>query len=320
MEILNYKVAIIGAGNLGRRYLEGLLKTKLEIEVYLIDINESTLLLAKEVYDSSQNFKIKFHTSTSLSILPKYLDLAIIATISNNRHLILETILEKTVVKYWVLEKVLSNSIQSLNQIDYLINEKSKSKAWVNTFFRTLDWFKEIKNCLDFEKIKMQVHGGNWGIACNTVHFIDFVEWLTNENLIKIDICELENEWFASKRDGYFEINGTLNLFFSNGSILNLISDNSMDDLQIKISYESYELIIYWEQGIAKSNIGQEFLGRVKYQSEMTTSLVENILLYGISELPELQSSLIIHKKFIPSMLNHWNLVYNESIELIPIT
>ena len=101
---------------------------------------------------------------------------------------------------------------------------------------------------------------------------------------------------------------------------MNLVSDNSMDDLQIKISYESYELIIYWEQGIAKSNIGQEFLGRVKYQSEMTTSLVENILLHGISELPELQSSFIIHKKFISSMLNHWNLVYNESIELIPIT
>jgi hypothetical protein len=320
MEILNYKVAIVGAGNLGRRYLEGLLKTKLEIEVYLIEINESALLLAKEVYNSSQNFKIKFHTSTSVSILPNYLDLAIISTTSNNRHLILEKILEKAAVKYWLLEKVLSNSIENLNQIDYLINEKSKSKAWVNTFFRTLDWFKEIKNCLNFETIKMQVTGGDWGIACNTVHFIDFVEWLTNENLITIDTSELEKKWFASKRNGYFEINGTLNLSFSNGTVLNLISDNSMDDLKITISYEDYELIIFWEQGIAKSNLGQEFLGKVKYQSEMTTTLVEKILLHGISELPQLQSSLVIHKQFIQSMIKHWNLVNNESIDLIPIT
>lgn len=317
---MRYKIAIIGSGNLGRRYLEGILKSKLLLDLYIIDINESSLLLAKDVYFSSKNFEINFQTSNNVSILPCSVDLAIISTTSNNRHLILENILVKTAVHHWILEKVLSNSVESLDQINFLIYEKSKSKAWVNTFFRTLDWFKEIKNNLEFENIKVQVAGGNWGIACNTIHFIDFVEWLTNENLIEIDTTRLENHWFASKRDGYFEINGALNLSFTKGTILNLVSDNSMNEIQIKISSKSYELIIYWEQGIAKSNNGQEFHGRVKYQSEMTANLVENILLHSNCELPQLDSSIIIHKKFISSMINHWNLVNKQKIKSIPIT
>lgn len=320
MESLKYKVAIIGAGNLGRRYLEGILKSRLLIELYVIDINERSLILSKEIYDLNRKSEIVFFTSTSISQLPNHIDLVIVSTTSNNRHLIIKNILKNTDVDHWILEKVLSNSIESLDQIELLINKKNNSKAWVNTFFRTLDWFKNIKNSIEFEKLEIQVSGGNWGIACNTVHFIDFVEWLTEEKLIEINTSTLEKKWFNSKRDGYFEVNGKLILNFTKGTILNLISDNSNDQLQIKISYKDYELIIYWEDGIAKSNNGQEFLGRITYQSEMTASLVDNILLNGSSELPELQSSIEIHKKFISSMINHWNFVHNEAVDLIPIT
>lgn len=45
---MEYKIAIIGAGQLGSRYLQGLSKVTLEIEIFVVDVSLNSLNLAKK--------------------------------------------------------------------------------------------------------------------------------------------------------------------------------------------------------------------------------------------------------------------------------
>ena len=48
-------ILLVGAGNIGRRYLEGLAKSKIKMNVEILDISQDSLLLAKKVFYSFQN-------------------------------------------------------------------------------------------------------------------------------------------------------------------------------------------------------------------------------------------------------------------------
>lgn len=315
---MKYNIVLVGAGQLGSRYLQGLSKFSEPLSIFVIDVNQNSLDYAKLRWQEAliePNFhSIKFQDT--MESLPEKTDIAIISTSSNVRELVVKNLMVFTSVKNWILEKVLTQNITELNNLEFLLGKT----AWVNTYFRTLPWFKEIKNNTSKSPIHVEVTGGNWGIACNTIHFIDFIYWWTCENILAFDHSGLESKWQKAKRIGFWEINGCLVANFSNGSTATLKSDDSNDPFLIKIKSDKEEWEIDWDNGTAKRNDDFTLKGKVLYQSEMTSNLVESILYNNDCELPTISVSIQQHKPFLESLLSHWNNVHNSQIMELPIT
>ena len=86
--------------------------------------------------------------------------------------------------------------------------------------------------------------------------------------------------------------------------------------------YKSDHLI--WEinenSGLASCTDGQRIGGRIEYQSQLSGSLVDNILQDNKCDLPSLDESSQMHSVFLDSMLNHWNFSQNRNDKSLPIT
>jgi hypothetical protein len=183
-----------------------------------------------------------------------------------------------------------------------------------------MPWYKEIKSTFGtFSPIQMKIDGMNWGLSCNSLHFIDLLSWITGEELINIKTNNLDKEWFESKRKGYWEVNGELIGEFSNGSKLFLNSNVIEMETEILIQ-ESQHWKILEQKGIAERNDGFVIKGNIFLQSELTPILVESILLKGYCDLPDLEESLKQHKIFIKAILAHWNMSMKSNNNSVPIT
>ena len=80
-------ILISGAGQLGSRYLQGLIKCRLPLRIYVQDIYHESLYRAKqrwnEVFIPETLHEVSFRTS--LDSLPQEIDIAIVATTADVR-------------------------------------------------------------------------------------------------------------------------------------------------------------------------------------------------------------------------------------------
>jgi len=268
---MEYKIAIIGAGQLGSRYLQGLSKVTLEIEIFVVDVSLNSLNLAKKRWEEVRNDKITVNYTTDINSLPQHINLAIISTSSDSRIFVSRQLIKNRVIQFVILEKVLAQSPNEINELRSIY--LNKSITWVNTFLRTVDHFKNLKSNSVIGPIKVYVKGGNWGIACNTIHILDLITWWTGEQILSFDTTHLDKKWKKSKREKFWDLNGRLIVSFTNGSIANLISEDSNSDFIIEIKTNQHKWLINWNQDEKK--------GIIPLQSYRTPLLVENILING---------------------------------------
>ena len=103
----SYNILLSGAGQLGSRYLQGLAKSKINLDIYIYDINSNSLLNAKErLTEVDSNFpNLNFKFIDTLEKIPNKIDLAIVTTTADTRLNAIQTIKQNTFVKFWILEK-----------------------------------------------------------------------------------------------------------------------------------------------------------------------------------------------------------------------
>ena len=167
--------------------------------------------------------------------------------------------------------------------------------------------------------MNFSVKGGNWGLACNSIHFLDLFSWMSGDKIEGINTDNLENNWFESKRKGFWEVNGSLEIIFSNGSTSYIQSSNTKDKVEIEIS-NGLVWNICEEDGVAKRNDSFTLNGNMEYQSNMTTSIVDSVIENRKCNLPSLTESSHIHKIFLKAMLDHWKEKVNSKAVILPIT
>tara|TARA_B110000908_G_C10261317_1_gene459445 strand:+ start:2856 stop:3812 length:957 start_codon:yes stop_codon:yes gene_type:complete len=317
-----FQIVLVGVGNLGSRYLQGLEKLDSKAIITVIDPSVNSINRAKALWNNATSTKFidAVIWKRDLLELPNFIDLVIVSTTADTRLSVIETITNNFLVNYWVLEKVLAQSKSQLMSInDYLHSAKG---VWVNTPRRIMVWHNHLKKMLlpgsgiQFERI-----GSDWGLACNSVHFIDLVVWLTGEQLVSIDVSSLANSWHESKRSGFYEVFGTLEASFSLGSKLRLTDEpNQKNDYEIIVTDAKTTWMIDEEKGIAMSELGQKIDGQLELQSDMTYRLVNDILELGRCRLPTLQESYKIHSILIEQLLSHWNHCKKCNDQLLPVT
>ena len=296
-----FKFIIIGGGNLGYRYAQGILKLNKKFYLTIVDTSRSRLEFLKNNFaneNKSSLQKLEFLTEVSEK---RSFDVAIVSTNSDVRCKVFNEYNKKHNVKFWILEKVLTPNINELSLFP------NKNSIWVNTFLRTLDIFENIKNTLPKNDVEIYVAGGNWGLACNSIHYIDLISWIFNKMPIKINSDQLENEWFDSKRKGFYEVNGTLKVIYPNNVQLNLTCNTSADDLIIIFTCKSIRYEYNLITGELHSNGVSMRKVLIPYQSEMTLDVINQIIKTKKSCLTPISESITMHRLFLDEIKKCWN-------------
>ena len=317
---MSFNVLLVGAGQLGSRYLQGLGEVKYHLNIYVVDPKPESLGTARsrffEKNQNAQNHAIFFEST--LNSIPSNIDLAIISTTSDVRVPLVKNIIEIEIsVKYWVLEKILTQSVTELDQL--LIAVQDSCAAWVNTPRRMITWYQNIRSSLPKSgpfHASLEV----LGMACNCIHYLDLMAWFTTEKLVSIDNAELGSCWIESKRPGFFEIKGLLKAKYSGGSELILKSSNDEEPSNLSVNTSEGVWLIDEVNGKALGPCGTTILGRNEYQSEITERLVDSILKTENCELPSLEESAQIHRVMLNALLANWNSINNCNDTTVPIT
>ncbi|WP_455949359.1 Gfo/Idh/MocA family oxidoreductase [Helicobacter pullorum] len=248
-----YKIAIIGGGQLGSRYLQGFLKSDLELSIEIVEPNQIAVENCKvrmgEVDYNQNNKRVRFFKQ--ISEISSLVDMAVISTASNVRAEVTQQLLQQKKVKNLVLEKVLFQKEQEYEIIEKCL-EKEKVNCWVNHPRRMLSFYQkireEIKGC---SNIALSVVGGNWGVGCNALHFLDLFEFLTRDKVQSIDCSQLDQIMYESKRNGFYEFNGAI-CGKSPKGIFSLISIKENSPVSLSIVTEKFNLIVDETNGLFK--------------------------------------------------------------------
>jgi predicted dehydrogenase len=317
-----YQVAIIGAGQLGSRHLQGLKLASSPLSITVMDSNDESLNVAKERYDAVSPIGAKnVNYVDSMDKLPSELDLVIIATGSKPRAAIVQSLLNHATVKYLVLEKVLFPSLADYNNVGRLLKDKG-IRCWVNCPRRMYGSYKQIKEAIDPTKpIYMTNADEDWGLCCNAIHMIDIFLYLTEEKSYTVETKFLNDKVEDSKRGGYVEMTGKLEVKTEKGNILTLISEKNFDGEKI-FMIENGEDTYVISEGDGKWSInGNTYQYNMPYQSQLSGILADELLITGGCSLTPFYLSNTYHKPFIEAMLAKYNEIKGTpDNKILPIT
>ena len=306
------QILIVGLGNIGKRYLEGVALVADVKVIHLLDPNLKAIDCAKMMVSSD----IEITEVTTGALSPSY-DLCIVATSSSPRTTIVEKISDKTHVRAWILEKILAQSPEQLERIRAAVGH---NLAWVNTPRRLTSIYKNMRRIIGQKKIFFSVRQSEFALACNSIHFIDTVSWLTGETITDVDLQSVSG-WYDAKREGYKEFDGTLTATFSLGSVLEISNTEGIKNPGLRISSldreKEFEIEINEAEGFTIS--GQFYKGRVEYQSELTPGVIRSVLERGVASIPTLNDSIIQHMIFLNAFKNNEQLAL-ACKDTVPIT
>jgi hypothetical protein len=317
---------IIGAGQLGSRHLQGMLKWEGNQEVYVVDPFDESLKTAEiRANEIEHNHKVIF--TNNLSNVPQKLDLVIIATQANVREKIIFDLVSNHHVENFILEKVLFQEIEAFYRVDKLLDGKN---VWVNHPRRMFEFYKKLKNqdFLNVENKIFSVFGVNWGLACNALHFINIITFLANSKVKSVNTDWLDQEILESKRNGFIEFTGTLKGELENGDKFIISSkQGEITPVTININYLQNQLVIV-ESSSQKSELFPSVdncpikleMFQVKFQSELTKEICEKIFSNEELSLPTYKESMDEHIKFIEAGLSFYNNLNKTTTNILPIT
>jgi hypothetical protein len=273
--------------------------------IYLVDNSSESIDISKErfeqvvIKEERENFKIKVRR---INEIESDIDIAIIATHSLSRAKVTKELILNNRVKYIIFEKFLFQNRKDYSEIQSLL-EQNRVKSWVNQWVSSSLAFNDMANWIGSSLKEINVDGKNWGLACNSVHFLDFLDSISGRDHLEIKNIDIDKKIFASKRSGYFELSGKISIQSANGIMLNLSSKgmNSDNVIKIKMIGENKRLEATLSQGEMNCVFytGQAEVCIKKYtipmQSQTTASIVKNISQNGTCTLPTYEQSIKHH-------------------------
>lgn len=322
-----FNVVIIGAGQLGSRYLQGIVSSKLNIKIFVVDPSQNSLdICKKRINEKNTSFDYKnYYELHSTKGLPEIIDLVIIATQSDIRFKVLKDLTEQScIINFMILEKVLFQNINEYDLSSEIIKNR-QIKCWVNCTRRAFPIYQKIKSCLNDEipNLRFKVSGGEWGLMSNSIHFLDTISYITENSNIKItQISKLIDPINSiSKRKNVYESSGKIEGICGDSNFEFISKKSSDDDLVFSLESNSMKIIINETQGLAKFTKSKHSYKEtfvIPYLSQFSTNIVENILLTSECGLPYLENSIALHKPFIQELSLYFKRNFDQ--DFCPLT
>ena len=328
-EVNMYKIALIGAGQIGSRHLQALAKSEIPISVEVVSRSSQSLVKAKERFEEIQGsgFVKNIKYLQAIKNLSNSIDIAIIATNADVRRNVIEELVQYKKTRFLLLEKVVFQSTQDFHEIIELL-KINQVKAWVNCPRRMYPFYLEVQKHLgNGEQVVCDIRGGNWGMGCNSIHFIDLISFVSRETNFSITRSDLDLRILDSKREGFLEFTGSLHGITKNGSKFSLISDKeSSMPCVINIMGDTSRYTIFESEGKAiqahksKNWKDEEIQFQVPYQSQLTHIATSKILVTEQNDLTPLELSFRFHKPLLETFTQHLEYVMKRRYKMCPIT
>lgn len=310
-----YKLVIIGFGSIGFRYFEAINRINLsDLKIYIVDKKIKSIIKHHKL-----NRKL-LTTSNDIKSIPKKIDLCIISTTCQNRHVLLKKLINKSKFENLILEKPLTQSPNELLKLNNIL--KNVKNIWVNTDRRCEEVYKFVKSKIDTKnKISMRVEGNSWGICCNSFHYVDLFNFLSNQQL-----CSIKEKsflrWFPAKRKGFQELdNVKLQLKFGNHELFLFSKKNSLPK-NLKILIKNKKKIFYIKEKTDFFELKYKkktMLFKNQPLSVKMTDTIKKILLSNKSNLPNYLNSAKLYHPLIDFFLEKWRIKFPKSLK-VPIT
>lgn len=314
------KVLLAGAGQLGSRYLQGMAKYPQPLEIRVCDPSAASLERAAarwaEMGAACEAHEV--HWITDSADLTGEFDLAVLATTADVRPELAQRIAAQARIKNWVMEKVLAQSLQGLDNLQQAVGPDSA--AWVNTPMHMWSLYQQLRGGFAGNPPVHARFEGFRGLACNAIHYIDFVSRWNGAAVTEVDTSGLERSWHPAKREGFFEVDGVLQLKFADGSTLRMVTGAGLAPYSVQISAAGLEWKVSESEGFAVAADGKRIEGSAAFQSQLTAPLMEAIFDKGACALPTLSQSDQQHRAFLSALLQHWNAVMPARSDILPIT
>ena len=312
---LNRMIALIGAGQLGSRYLQGMAGVeRYALRIWVCDPRGEARERAWDRWCEvgGEQSAHEVLLVEGVEELPEEIDLVIVATTADLRPAAVEALSGHSQVRFWILEKVLAQSVEGLARLR--LGVAGAEGCWVNTTRRLMRWHRELKQRVAAApSLSVERSGPQWGLLCNAIHFMDLVAWITGEEVVAVRRGDGGLRWVDAKRPGFLEAEGELEVRFSGGTVLSLAVDPEEAEGSLTIVGEEG---VYWldeMQGRGWSPLKEPFDGELEMQSQLTAPLVEQILTSGTCGLPTFEESAALHQPLLAGLLHEWNLDHPHS-------
>lgn len=207
----NYCIAVIGAGQLGSRHLQGLVRLGLPCEIHVVDPSVASLDMASQrAGEMSAGISHTLHFHNQIEALPPLLDHAVIATAADVRLSVMRALFRGRTVHNILLEKVLFQRLSDYVSAAELLHQ-AETRAWVNCLRRAIPLYETLRAFFADDPLQhVDVCGGNWGLGCNSIHFLDIIAFLNSGEIHSISTELLDEGLIDSKRPSFKEFTGTL--------------------------------------------------------------------------------------------------------------
>lgn len=311
-------VLIAGAGQLGSRYLQGLSRYTKPLNIWVYDISPDSLERARQRWEECEGQPHPVVYIKDLADIPAKIDMVFVTTNSDVRHAIVKNIAQIASVRYWILEKVLARRISDLYG---LVDATSGSAGvWVNTPMYLWPLYRVLREHYSSERPVHARFTGMNGLACNAIHYIDYVSRWNQGRITAIETSALNGDWVPGKRTGFFESEGEIVVNFSDGSTLFISGSTKTETYRVEIRINDDIWQVDEEKGLAKTSGGKIINGSILRQSELIAPLLDEIFTSGSCDLPTLELSVAQHEPLLKSLMAHWNANMPEKLDYVPIT
>jgi hypothetical protein len=272
------RICIIGVGNIGMRYVQGIRKKFPRAELWLVD-HDVRLGELKKLEMANVTLV------SSLAHVDEPIDIFVVSTSCEPRLSIYKQCLALE-PRYIILEKYLFKSRAEFAEC--------LSLARVPTFVNQWMYGSRTFDCMfEREATSVELLGSGWGLACNAVHWMDIFQRHMNITQARVGVGTTITEVLPSKRAGYEEIRGEW-VFEDVDSeksfkLIDRPEDSPVEGLRIKVDEAEY---LFDYKAISKDG---KVLSHFPYFSDLIGDIVGEIAEKGTCALPVLEASVDQH-------------------------
>jgi len=320
---MGFDVVIVGAGQLGSRYLQGVATIREPLNILIVDPSEDSLSVATSRWESSlpTGSEQRLVQSRVLDSVRGSAKLVIVATTAQHRLEVTHEVLSQAQVDYLVLEKNLAQSAEQVRTLCTLVDDVQGS--WVNHPRRLMPVHREISEQLrQSGPLRVSAHLKNWGIATNATHLLDLVAWWSNHPLVAVDCADLDADWVSSKRSGTMDVMGTLRATYSDGTTLEIVDATEVQMASsgsITVEYGEGSLRVEEGPPVAADFTGRFFEAPLIPQSALSGPMISTILGTGMCALPRLEETAYIHAMLLDGLVAHWSRTRHSAETWVPV-
>ncbi|OOE93155.1 Gfo/Idh/MocA family oxidoreductase [Salinivibrio sp. AR640] len=317
-------VLIIGAGQLGSRHLQGALVSSKALNLTVVDSSEASLSVAREragqVEQGNEQSQVTYQTE-----MPSHqsFDVCLIATAAHARAHVTKYLLATNTVIHIIFEKVLFQALADYTEIDALL-ESSKTTGWVNCPRRVFPTYIALKETLSPDTpIHMDVSGHGWGMACNSIHFLDLFAYLSGHSELKVTKSQLDDALIESKRAGFYEVTGEIEFSAGPHTVRVHSGLDTTPSLDLVLTQGTDKHIVNEVGGTWQHISSEETMTHPHaplYQSQLTGPSIDALLDESQCALTPYKESSEIHSPYIEALLQHMSKVLKRDLDICPIT